>query len=324
MQITKRPTKDGNDSLDDDNDDDMEDSNTTVQPFALSDPDALWKCEERDAARLRNNNCERDGVEYGFYDFWEKEMEVMDDGDLEMYFPDPAMELATTWSCTSAGAHTDNCDECSVCDGDVDDSDWEEWEGVCGDEHGVDTGDWMGVVCQPGMLPLDPTRYDNTNLKLSRWAGRRPGTFAGDGGCEYPMMWFRGDGIPKGFWMTWYGCQTPETRAQAQARLLGQPRPACDIRTPDADAGTELWVLCMGSAPDNRETKSTLQSLFHSPIMDRKLLNEVIAYICPNRVGLTKAVASNRNQVTKDAAHHGLLWTHADSAFGTAPDVWAM
>ena len=107
-------------------------------------------------------------------------------------------------------------------------------------------------------------------------------------------MWFEGDGIPPGTWR-------------------------CDIhhlRTPhaegDANAGTALWVLCMGGADDMRAQPSTLQTQFPSSIMDATVLGGVIDFLCPERHDqpLTLALLKVRRHI---------LWEENDS-----PPPWAV
>jgi hypothetical protein len=71
----------------------------------------------------------------------------------------------------------------------------------------------------------------------------------------------------------------------------GHPIHKESARAHDADAGTSLWLLCLGgNGPDPyRQKNSSLRAFFNNPLFDRNMLFKIMEFVCPNRVPLAKA-----------------------------------
>jgi hypothetical protein len=106
-----------------------------------------------------------------------------------------------------------------------------------------------------------------------------------NGDERHQALWFRGDGIPEGRWV---GASLPTYCTGGDDDVEGES---------DSEAGKMMWVLCMGGAEDERKTKSTLRSFFHSPdLSDPNILREIISYICPHRNDFTPAIRDDHDR----------------------------
>jgi hypothetical protein len=309
-------TNDDDDADAKSNADSSGDDSDQVTPFALSDPDGLWNWEERQRKEKKHNKICEDGD----YDVHVCDCVSSDDeyhGGAGIGFGEGpwfcmhhrtgscvVCEGYTSWLADSDMSADEEGEMVNTVLGTSDSCDlWGGFRSMVASEtkEGGREGGWMGMVWLDDMAFLDTKRRTDTANRLSRFAEgptnrRVPLDLGGwQGVTRYPSMWFEGDGIPKGFWIGDTGVNSlpPE--------LLGRKGIA---RACDADAGTALWVLCMGSAADNRQKQSDLHPFFSSPLVEPRLLCSIVEFLCPNRAPLARAVAYCRE--------HALAAIHAD------------
>jgi hypothetical protein len=167
------------------------------------------------------------------------------------------------------------------------------WNGVgCEEAAGsLEDNGWMGNVC--GMdessrcvAMKGGSEMNEDPLCLDGWyaMGRDPAGWRRACLWQSQMMWFREMGIPKGSWVG-------DTHSLQNSCGIG-----------DADAGTYLWVICMGSVylPEKKpksKTTSTLAHLFESPLFALSLLETIIGFVCPQRRPMTEALRTCRDTV---------------------------
>lgn len=255
-----------------------------VQPFVLSDPAALWECEKRERERKEHNAKEREMFLLGLSPF-------LNLHKLDMQ--DPYEPLPYEW-CPSSDEDGEGSDDASR-------SDWqsEEEPGASVDnpfeidqpeeEPGFSTKPPPGFphgfsIDDPGLSSTVPFLGGANGRYHPDWMGNVQAGKQINTNIMHEAMWFRGDGIPEGAWV---GSEPPVYCTETDW-VTGEK---------EAEAGKMLWILCMGSATDERATKSSLRGFFHSPMKEPHILNEVVAFLCPDRrkYALTLRLAHHDN-----------------------------
>jgi hypothetical protein len=186
-------------------------------------------------------------------------------------------------------------------------------EEVTDDDAGAEGG-WMGNVC------IWQKFWERTPvgapMHVGRYRLKRP-----------PCMWFEGQGIPNGCWvgdahhdlpqltedlhslmmteevntryMETYGDMDPRDifgDNQDHMTALLEPTHWARRSWGDADAGTALWTICMGSLLDDRDVPTSLSHLFTSPMFEARVLHEVMEFTCPERLPLQAALKAIRER----------------------------